>query len=152
MKKQNGFALIHVIVAVVILGILAAVALPRMANLSGDARFSVMKGAEGSMRAANALIYARAVSLGIQSAAKGVIPAHTMGNVAAINIEFGFAAAVTDLIVLMDLSSLADFNIAAMTLQHAKADAPANCQITYTKATATVAPLYVNNGTAVNCL
>ena len=150
-KSQVGFTLIELIVVIVILGILAATALPRMANLSGDARFAVMKGAEGSMRAANSLIYARAASLSIQSAAAGVIPANTMGNTVAINTVFGFAGSVTDLTAMMDLSPAADFTIAALTLQHARANTPANCQITYTVATATAVPTYVNNGTATAC-
>ena len=125
--------------------------LPKMAPLSGDARFAMLKGAEGSMRAANSLIHRRAAVLGIQSAATGVIPANTMGNTAAINIEFGFAATVTDLTTVMDLSPVAEFNIGATSLQLAKANTPETCQIAYTKATATAKPLYVNNGSAANC-
>jgi MSHA pilin protein MshA len=151
MKKHRGVTLIKVIVPIVIVGILAAIALPKIANLGGDAHFAMLKNAERSMRAANSLIYARATTLGVQNAAKGVIPANTMGNASAINVEFGYAATVADLTALMDLSPVADFIIGATTLQLAKANAPEACLITYTKATATTKPLYVNNGNPANC-
>jgi MSHA pilin protein MshA len=134
MRKESGFTLIELIVVIVILGILAATALPKMVNLSGDARMAVMKGAEGSMRAANALIYARASSLGIQSQAAGTIAANTMGNTGAITLAYGFAATVTDLSQIMDLQPAADFTIAATTLSHARANTPATCRITYVAA------------------
>ena len=69
MRTSQGFTLIELIVVIVILGILAATALPKFVNLGGDARRSVMKGVEGSMRAANAILYAKAAVAGSQSAA-----------------------------------------------------------------------------------
>ena len=151
MNKQTGFTLIELIVVIVILGILAATALPKMAQLSGDARFAVMKGAEGSMRAANSMIYARAASLGILNSNPGNIPANSMGNAVAISTTFGYATNVTAVTALMDLSPLTDFTIAAASLTHAKAAVAATCQVQYTAATATAPPVYTNTGSAVGC-
>jgi len=46
---QSGFTLIELIVVIVILGILAAVALPRFTNLSGDARVASLNAVRGSL-------------------------------------------------------------------------------------------------------
>jgi prepilin-type N-terminal cleavage/methylation domain-containing protein len=56
--KSKGFTLIELVMVIVILGILAAIAIPRYIDMSGNAKESAAKGSLGNIRAAVATKYA----------------------------------------------------------------------------------------------
>jgi len=60
-SKQKGFTLIELVVVIVILGVLAATAVPKFIDLTGDARTSVMAGVQGSINSAVNLVHAKAL-------------------------------------------------------------------------------------------
>ncbi|OGA64332.1 MAG: hypothetical protein A3G83_00770 [Betaproteobacteria bacterium RIFCSPLOWO2_12_FULL_68_20] len=55
---QAGFTLIELVVVIVILGILAAIAVPQFTDLAGDARTAVGQGACGALHSSAVLQYA----------------------------------------------------------------------------------------------
>ncbi|MFP4611417.1 MAG: type II secretion system protein, partial [Thiohalophilus sp.] len=68
MNQQRGFTLIELVVVIVILGLLAATALPKFIDVTTDARESSVQGVAGGLRAAAALGQAQYVVNGDKTA------------------------------------------------------------------------------------
>ena len=57
--NRKGFTLIELVIVIVIIGILAAVAIPRFAGFTKEAKISAVKGFAGSLRAAANIVHAK---------------------------------------------------------------------------------------------
>jgi len=141
LNREKGFTLIELVMVIVILGILAAFALPRFADLGGDARISSVQGAAGAIKAANGI--ARAACLADNPCDQTAATDTVTLDREAIDMVFGYPAATQGGILDAAQITANDFTISGsdpIAVQATGAAALANCKVKYAAATATTAP------------
>jgi MSHA pilin protein MshA len=124
MKLQKGFTLIELVIVIVILGLLAATALPRFSNLTQSARVATLNGLAGGLRGGISIAHATQL-VTPNSASNDPVLLDTV-SITMIN---GWPAAATVSNVLTDITSFT-FNGAVTP---ATFTLVTNCRVDYTE-------------------
>ncbi len=143
-KQQSGFTMIELIMVIVILGILAAFALPRFADFGADARESTVQGIAGSLRSASAIAHAAQLAAG-DSGADPVI----LENVS-ITMVGGYPTADEGGIVAAAQVDGVDVTTGTGTITFTPNGGSATCQVTYTAANPSAAAGSAARAASVN--
>ena len=93
-RTASGFTLIEMIVVILILGVLAAVALPKFVNLKSEARAATIVSATGSIRSAVALVHGKVLTSG--TATDATLRQVDIGGGSMIEVKYGYPACTAD--------------------------------------------------------
>jgi len=123
MTKQQGFTLIELVMVIVILGILAATALPKFAGLQGDARIASINAAAGAMKSAMAIVHAQAIIDSIEISGNSSVALEGT----TIETAFGYPKAT-------HIAEAAGISTSDYTVNNGTIEIRNNCSVVYTQA------------------
>jgi len=142
-KIHTGFTLIELVVVITILGILAAFAIPRFANLDQQARISAISSLAGTLHSASALAHA-------QYLASGTAPSTVTMEGVTVSLANGYPDATGIQNAVQDTTGFTPtVSGSSVTFTKAGGSSAATCSIQYTAASAAgAAPVFTGPTTS----
>ncbi len=136
LKSQSGFTMIELVVVIVILGILAAFAVPQFANLRGEARAAAVNGLSGGVRSAVGVSKVKYQAVGNMAATTVDLDGNSVTVAANTGIPAGSAAGIGT--ALQDTSGFTIDYTTPTAVTFRPSGGSATCQASYNGTTGVV--------------
>ncbi|MDR9451965.1 MAG: prepilin-type N-terminal cleavage/methylation domain-containing protein, partial [Acidimicrobiia bacterium] len=95
-RNESGFTLIELVIVIIILGILAATAIPKFLSMQRDARISVLESTAGAMESASDMVFATAAIQDVDLNAPGPLDVEIIRGgqtVYTVTVNYGYPTA-----------------------------------------------------------